>query len=106
MSQARYDEIGITYSATRRPDPRIDAHIQGALEGCTSIVNVGAGTGSYEPTDRSVVAVEPSIAMIRQRPDGSAPAVQADARALPFARDSFDAALASLTIHHWDEPHI
>ncbi|MEX2393920.1 MAG: class I SAM-dependent methyltransferase [Actinomycetota bacterium] len=100
---ATYDVIGKTYARTRRPDPRIEQQIMRALEGCASVVNVGAGTGSYEPSDRRVVAVEPSIAMIRQRGSDSAPTVQGNATSLPFVDDSFDAALASLTVHHWPD---
>jgi SAM-dependent methyltransferase len=66
-------------------------------------VNVGAGAGSYEPRDREVVAVEPSAVMIEQRPPGAAPAVQATAEQLPFADDSFDAAMAIITLHHWSD---
>jgi SAM-dependent methyltransferase len=98
-----YDEIGRTYAGTRAPDARIARRIADALGDAESVVNVGAGTGSYEPTDREVVAVEPSAVMIAQRPPGSAPAVQAGAEALPFADDSFDAALAVLTMHHWSD---
>jgi SAM-dependent methyltransferase len=97
-----YDRIGDGYARFRRPDPRIAAHIHGALAGVRSVVNVGAGAGSYEP-DAGVVAVEPSAAMIAQRPPGAAPAVQASALALPFRPESFDAALAVLTIHHWPD---
>ena len=101
MTTAAYDRIGTTYSATRRPDPRIAARILDALGDAVSVVNVGAGTGSYEPRDRRVVAVEPSAVMIRQRPGQAPPVVQASAEALPFADASFDAALAVLTVHHW-----
>ncbi len=98
-----YDAIGQTYGAYRRQDPRIAAAIVAALGPAGRLVNVGAGTGSYEPRDRPVVAVEPSRAMIRQRLPGSAPAVQASASALPFRAAAFDAALAVLTIHHWPD---
>ena len=98
-----YDTIGIGYRALRRPDPRIAAAIVGALGPAASLVNVGAGAGSYEPTDRRVVAVEPSREMIRQRPAGAAPVVQASATALPFRAGAFDAALAVLTVHHWPD---
>lgn len=105
MTDAAYDTIGRGYARTRRPDPRIAAQIWRALGAATSVANVGAGAGSYEPDDRAVVAVERSKEMIRQRPSGAAPVVQGDAVALPFADDSFDAALAVLTIHHWpDQP--
>lgn len=98
---AEYDEIGTSYAATRRTDPRIEARIHLALGDARSVLNVGAGTGSYEPTDRDVVAVEPSATMVAQRRDGAAPVVRAVAEALPFPNDSFDATIAILTIHHW-----
>jgi SAM-dependent methyltransferase len=104
MTEARYDTIGRGYTRTRRSDPRIFAQIVEALGNAATVVNVGAGTGSYEPVDRAVVAVERSIEMIRQRPTHAAPVVQGDATNLPFADDSFDAALAVLTIHHWPDP--
>jgi SAM-dependent methyltransferase len=100
---ARYDRIGRTYTATRGTEPRIAARIWDALGDARTVVNVGAGTGSYEPPDRDVTAVEPSAVMIAQRPRGAAPAVQASAEALPFADASFDAAMAVLTIHHWSD---
>ena len=103
MTTPVYDRIGTRYAAARRPDPRVAAHLLGALEGCRTVVNVGAGAGSYEPVDRCVVAVEPSAVMNSQRPAGAAPAVQARAEALPFADDAFDAALAVLTTHHWSD---
>jgi SAM-dependent methyltransferase len=102
--QAPYDKIGVGYSATRRPDDRIAARILAALHASESVVNVGAGGGSYEPQDRFVIAVEPSPTMIRQRPSGSAPVVQAAAEALPFIDGAFDSALAILTVHHWQDP--
>jgi SAM-dependent methyltransferase len=98
-----YDQIGAKYSAHRRPDPRIAAAIVEALGPATSVVNVGAGAGSYEPTDRRVVGVEPSPAMIRQRPAGGAPVVQASATALPLQDRAFDAAMAVFTVHHWPD---
>ena len=96
-----YDKIGTSYSATRRPDPRIAARILDALGDAASVVNVGAGAGSYEPRDRIVAAVEPSDVMIRQRAPDAAPVIQASAEALPFADGAVDAALAVLTVHHW-----
>jgi SAM-dependent methyltransferase len=99
---AVYDRIGVTYGRTRRPDARIDAAIRRALGGARSVVNVGAGAGSYEPPE-TVLAVEPSEVMIAQRPAGLAPAVQATADAIPLADRSADAALAVLTIHHWPD---
>ncbi len=98
-----YDRIGHGYRALRRPDPRIADRILAALEGTRSIVNVGAGVGSYEPHDRAVVAVEPSMVMIRQRGPDAAPTVRASATALPFDDDTFDASLAVLTLHHWPD---
>lgn len=98
---ALYDSIGIDYAQLRRPDPRIAAMIERALGPAQTIVNVGAGTGSYEPLGRKVVAVEPSAEMIAQRAPHAAPAIQASAESLPFADDSFDAAMAVLTVHHW-----
>ncbi|HEY2868718.1 MAG TPA: class I SAM-dependent methyltransferase [Gaiellales bacterium] len=97
---AIYDEIGRTYASTRRPDPRVEAAVRVALGDAASVVNVGAGAGSYEPA-QTVLAVEPSAAMIAQRPPGAAPAVQATAEAIPLADGECDAALAVLTIHHW-----
>jgi SAM-dependent methyltransferase len=99
----RYDRIGATYAGTRQPDPRIERQIVAALGDARTVVNVGAGVGSYEPADRAVTAVEPSAVMIAQRPPGAAPVVQAGAERLPFADDSFDAALAVLTMHHWSD---
>ena len=98
-----YDTIGCDYADIRKPDPRIAKAILCALGNNESVVNVGAGAGSYEPLDRYVVAVEPSITMIAQRPPGSAPVVQASAVSLPFVNGSFDASLAILTVHHWPD---
>lgn len=98
-----YDTIGRGYADIRKPDPRIAKSILRALGNNGSIVNVGAGAGSYEPTDRYVVAVEPSKTMIAQRAAGTAPVVQASAVSLPIMNDSFDASLAILTVHHWPD---
>src|SRR5262245_6587257 len=99
MPRALYDDIGDTYKSTRHPDPRIAATITHALGRAATVVNVGAGAGAYELTDRSIVAVEPSSHMIGQRAAGTAAVVQASAEALPFQDHSFDAALALLTLH-------
>src|SRR5579863_7403748 len=96
-----YERIGTGYSLGRREDPRIAAHVYAGLGDCQRVVNVGAGTGSYEPRDRLVVAVEPSRLMAAQRPATAAPVVRAVAEALPFPDRTFDAALGVLTIHHW-----
>ena len=101
MAKELYDAIGQGYTELRRPDSRIADQLWAALDDAKSVLNVGAGTGSYEPIDRSVVAVEPSVVMLAQRRPTAAVAVQARAEALPFANGAFDAALAVLTIHHW-----
>ena len=98
----RYDTIGRTYTSTRRADPRIAVQIAAALGDATRVVNVGAGAGSYEPADRFVVAVDPSLTMLQQRAANAAPAVLARSEALPFPDDAFDASLATLTVHHWE----
>ena len=100
---ALYDTIGRGYADIRKPDPRISEAIQLALGDAISVVNLSAGRDSYEPPDRYVVAVEPSMRMIAQRPAGSAPEVQATAMSLPFRSDSLDAALTVLTVHHWPD---
>jgi SAM-dependent methyltransferase len=97
-----YEQRGQGYARNRRTDPRIAARIHAALGGARTVLNVGAGAGSYETDDRWVLAVEPSAAMRAQRPPGAAPALAARAEALPFDDDSFDAAMACVTIHHWD----
>lgn len=97
-----YDRIGATYRNTRRPDPRIASQVRDALATMGTVVNVGAGTGSYEP-GQTVAAIEPSMVMIAQRPPGSAPCVQAVAEALPLRDKCVDAAMALLTVHHWGD---
>jgi ubiquinone/menaquinone biosynthesis C-methylase UbiE len=96
-----YDRMGRRYSVTRAADPRIAAAIDRALGDARGVLNVGAG--SYEPTDRDVIAVEPSAVMIAQRPAGSAPAIQASAESLPLEDDIFDATMAIVTDHHWSD---
>jgi SAM-dependent methyltransferase len=103
MAEALYDRIGHGYAQARRPDPRIQAAIEAGLGDAASVLNVGAGTGGYEPADREVTAVEPSAEMIAQRAADAAPVVQASAEALPFDDDSFDAAMALQTVHHWPD---
>ena len=98
-----YDRIGRTYTATRREDPRLSAAIDAALGDARTVVNVGAGTGAYEPSGREVLAVEPAAVMRAQRPPHAAPAIAARAEALPFPDRSFDAAMAVLSDHHWDD---
>jgi SAM-dependent methyltransferase len=100
---ARYDEIGRGYAVTRREDPRLAALIEAALGDARTVVNVGAGTGSYEPRDRHVIAIEPSDVMAAQRPADRVPAIRGSAGALPLRDRSVDAAIAIVTIHHWDE---
>lgn len=101
-----YDRIGRTYAQRRRPDPRIAAAIDAALGDARTVVNVGAGAGSYEPRGRAVTAVEPSETMIAQRPPGTAPVVRAHAQELPFADRAFDASMAVLSDHHWGESRV
>jgi SAM-dependent methyltransferase len=102
----RYDRIGRTYATGRRTDRRWMAAIDAALGDARTVLNVGAGTGSYEPSDRDVVALEPSEVMIGQRPRGAAPVVQGRAEQLPFADQTFDVALAILTIQHWEDARV
>lgn len=99
-----YDTIGATYTVTRRTEPRIAARVWAALGDARTVLNVGAGTGSYEPPGRDVAAVEPSALMRAQRPAGAAPCVAATAQSLPFKDRSFDAAMAFATVHHWPDP--
>ena len=104
VSAQFYDTIGSTYTTTRRTEQRIAAQVWAALGDARSVVNVGAGTGSYEPSDRDLIAVEPSGVMRAQRPPGAAPCVAAVAERLPFEDRSFDAAMAFATVHHWPDP--
>jgi SAM-dependent methyltransferase len=101
LYEVDYDEHGRSYSRGRRTDPRIEERIHAALGDAETVLNVGAGTGSYEPRDRWVLAVEPSATMRAQRPASAAPALDGRAEALPFDDGSVDAAMACVTIHHW-----
>jgi SAM-dependent methyltransferase len=103
VSPPRYEGIGHRYSVTRREDPQLRARILDALGASRTVVNVGAGTGSYEPSDRYVVAIEPSDVMAAQRPPDRVPALRGTAAPLPLRDGSVDAAMAVLTVHHWDE---
>jgi SAM-dependent methyltransferase len=103
-AQVDYERHGRTYARHRRPDPRIAARIHAALGEARTVLNVGAGSGSYEPDDRWVLAVEPSPTMRAQRPPGAAPVIAARAEALPLDDNALDAAMACVTIHHWDPP--
>ncbi len=99
--RSSYDTIGVNYSDLRKPDSRIEMLIGRALGTAKTVLNVGAGAGSYEPDDRQVTAVEPSVEMIRQRSASAASAIQGYAEDLPFDDNSFDASMAILTVHHW-----
>lgn len=103
LASAKYDTIGINYTELRKPDQRIAKIITEALGSARTILNVGAGAGSYEPTDRIVTAVEPSLEMIRKRGPFAAEAIQARAEDLPFEDKTFDASMAILTVHHWTD---
>lgn len=96
-----YDRLGVGYSAVRRADPRLASRIRAALGDARTVLNVGAGAGSYEPPDRWVLAVEPSSVMIAQRPPGSAPVLVSPVEKLPLADNNVDAATAIFTLHHW-----
>jgi SAM-dependent methyltransferase len=98
-----YDRIGVGYVAKRRADRRWAARIEDALGDAATVLNVGAGAGSYEPHGRDVVALEPSREMISQRPAGASPVIRGVAGALPFRDRAFDAAMAILTVHHWPD---
>lgn len=100
---AKYDSIGVNYAELRKPDERIAKVIEKALGDAATVINIGAGTGSYEPSGRQVTPVEPSIGMIRKRPASAAIAIQASAERLPFDDQEFDAAMAVLTVHHWSD---
>jgi ubiquinone/menaquinone biosynthesis C-methylase UbiE len=102
-SQPTYDTMGRGYRAVRQPDPRLANKIAAALGDSQTVLNVGAGTGSYEPVDRWVLAVEPSSVMIAQRPPEAAPVLQTTVQDLPLADRSVDAAMAILTVHHWPD---
>ena len=98
-----YDAIGRSYSTRRQPDPRVAARLDALIGADSTVLNVGAGTGSYEQVRSGVVAVEPSAVMLSQRPPAAAPAVRAVAEALPFQDGSFDVVVAILTVHHWHD---
>jgi SAM-dependent methyltransferase len=100
---ALYDDIGRSYSATRREEPRLRDRIHAALGDARTVLNLGAGAGNYEPRDREVTAVEPSAVMRAQRPPDAALAIEASADALPFEDHSFDATMGVLTDHHWPD---
>lgn len=102
MTEA-YDQIGLNYSELRKPDFRIAGRIAQALGSARTVLNVGAGAGSYEPQGREVTAVEPSLEMIRQRRTPAACVLQGRAEDLPFPDGHFDAAMAILTVHHWSD---
>lgn len=96
-----YDQIGVGYTVSRCTDPKIAAQINKELVGATKILNIGAGAGSYEPDDKELIAVEPSIEMIRQRKPDAHPVKQAFADELPFENDSFSHTMTVLSMHHW-----
>jgi SAM-dependent methyltransferase len=98
-----YDTIGLGYIAHRRVEPRWEAFIRQQLGDGRVVVNVGAGTGNYEPLDRDVIAVDPSAVMVGQRAVDAAPAMRASGSALPLRSGCADVALAILTLHHWDD---
>jgi SAM-dependent methyltransferase len=102
-SAPAYDRIGVSYSYVRRADPRFEAAIWEALGDAQTVLNIGAGAGSYEPKDREVIAVEPSPVMIAQRPATAAPAIQGVAEAIPLEDKSVDATMGVFTMQHWDD---
>lgn len=103
MSVPAYDRIGISYSDIRRADPRFEAEIWKALGSARSVLNIGAGAGSYEPIDREVTAIEPSPVMIAQRPTYAAPAIEGVAESIPLHDKSVDATMGIFTMQHWDD---
>jgi SAM-dependent methyltransferase len=103
VSAPAYDRIGISYSTIRRADPRFETAIREALGGAQTVLNIGAGAGSYEPKDRQVIAVEPSPVMIAQRPPDAAPAIQGVAEAIPLDDKSVDATMGVFTMQHWND---
>ena len=100
---ADYASIGTVYRNYRVADPRIAAFVHAALADARTVLNIGAGTGSYEPTDRLVTAVEPSATMRHKRPPHLPAAVDACAEHLPFPDQSFDAAMGTFTVHQWSD---
>lgn len=102
-TRSAYDELGDAYATVRREDPRLAAFIHAGLGDARTVLNVGAGTGNYEPADRYVVAVEPSATMRAQRRPDAAPAIRAYADALPFDDGAFDAVLSIFSDHHWPD---
>jgi SAM-dependent methyltransferase len=100
---AIYDRIGVGYGGGRKADPRWQAAINRVIGSAQTVLNVGAGTGSYEPEDRRVIALEPSVVMLSQRPPLSAPAIQGKAENLPFNDAAVHVALAISTLHHWED---
>lgn len=100
---ALYEKIGPSYAAQRVADPRLADVLHDALGDARRVLDVGAGTGSYEPAGTAVVALDASTAMLGERPSGAAPAVAGRAERLPFADGAFDAVMAVLTVHHWED---
>ncbi len=100
----RYERIGRGYAEQRRTDPRIASAIRGAIGDAATVLDIGSGTGNYEPVGCQVIALEPSATMIEQRPPTGAPCVRGIAEQLPFANASFDATLTVLSVHHWNDP--
>lgn len=98
-----YDKIGETYNRERWPDPRIEEKIHRKLLGIRSVLNIGAGTGSYEPKDKIVIGLDPSMVMLKSRLPGAAPCVMGGAEALPFKTSAFECSMVILTMHHWSD---